>query len=79
MLSLGCMLLPRVKMEKNGKKWKKNDFSRFRDQNRAFMAQREANELDHDEEHILMSQIQEWKFNIEFGMYASPKGKNGKY
>ena len=42
------------------------------------MAQIEANELDHDEEHILMSQSQEWKFNIEFGMYAFSKGKNGK-
>ena len=40
-------------------KCKKNDFSRLRGQNSAFMAQIEANGLGHDEEHILMSQIQE--------------------
>ena len=53
------MLFPRVKTGKNGKKVKKNDFSIFRGQNRAFMAQREENEIGHDEECILMSQIQE--------------------
>ena len=54
------MIFPRVKMEKNGKKSKKKkDFSRFRGQNRAFMAQIEANGLFYDEEDILMSQIEE--------------------
>ena len=38
---------------------KKKDFSRFRGQNRAFMAQIEETEIGHDEECILMSQIQE--------------------
>ena len=42
------------------------------------MAQIEANGPFYDEEDILMSQTEEWKFNIEFGMYAFSKGKNGK-
>ena len=53
------MLFPRVKMEKNGKKSEKNYFSRFRGQNRAFMAQIKANGLFYDEEGIMMSQTEE--------------------